>query len=144
MRTGIKPLDFLAIVIGIGAVILLSVAAYQGPARDTELHITISDGNWIYPLAEDRVIEVDGPLGTTTVVIDKKGVRITDSPCPQKLCIQKGEIRLPGQWNACLPNRVFLNIEGTRIDPEGTKLTPEGTRIDPNTTDGGPIDAHSH
>jgi hypothetical protein len=125
-----KPLDFVAVLIGIAVVVIVSVAAYQRPTRGKELHITSAEGSWIYPLTEERVIEVNGPLGVTTVVIEDESVRVLDSPCPHKHCIQRGAITSPGHWNACLPNRVFLKIEGKSIAPKGTEVEP--------------IDAHSH
>ena len=123
----IKPrfLDFVAILIGIVVIVLISAAAYRSPARSGELHITSARGNWIYPITEDRVIDVEGPLGITTVSIADEAVRVLDSPCPQKLCILKGAITAAGHWNACLPNQVFLSMEG----PRGTK----GDTVDAQT-----------
>jgi len=95
-------------------VVLISTAAYRRPTRSGEVHITSSRGDWIYPLADDKVIDIEGPLGITRVSIADEAVRVLDSPCPQKLCILKGTIAAAGQWNACLPNQVFLSIEGPR------------------------------
>ncbi len=123
----IKPrlLDFVAILIGIVVVVLISTAAYRRPARSREVHITSSRGDWIYSITEDRVIDVEGPLGITQVSIADEAVRVLDSPCPQKLCILKGAITAAGHWNACLPNQVFLSMEG----PRGTK----GDSVDAQT-----------
>ncbi len=119
-----KFIDFVAILIGIVVVVLISTAAYRRPVKGGEVHITSARGNWIYPITEDRVIDVEGPLGITKVSIADEAVRVLDSPCPQKLCILKGAITAAGHWNVCLPNRVFLSIEGP--------------------TKGDSVDAHSH
>jgi len=126
MKIRPKFIDFVAILIGIVVLVFISTAAYRKPARNGEVHITSSKENWIYPITEDRVIDVEGPLGITKVSISDEAVRILDSPCPQKLCILKGAITATGHWNACLPNRVFLSIEG------------------PRDTKGDSVDAHSH
>jgi hypothetical protein len=78
----------------------------------------ISDGKdeWLYPLDASRDVEVPGPLGTTVVEIKDGNARVLDSPCPNKTCIAAGEISLNGQWLACLPNRVFVRIEGGPSD----------------------------
>jgi len=66
-----------------------------------------------YPLREDRVVEVNGPLGTTRIEISGRRVRVAEDPGPRQVCVQEGWIDRAGQWLACLPNKVFLRIEGT-------------------------------
>ena len=112
MRFRPKALDYVAILLGIAVIASVTAAAYRSPARTKELHITTAKECLIYPISENRVLEVEGPLGTTTISISDGEVKILSSPCPQKLCIQKGSIEAVGHWNACLPNRVFLSIEG--------------------------------
>jgi len=65
-----------------------------------------------FSLEEDRLIPVDGKLGTTRVKIVNKGVRVLDSPCPHKLCVKSGPISRSGETLVCLPNRVFIRIKG--------------------------------
>jgi hypothetical protein len=61
-------------------------------------------------------------LGDTLVEIRGKAVFIEASPCRNKTCIAAGSIDKPGQWLACLPNEVFVSIEGRRAD-EGLDAT---------------------
>jgi hypothetical protein len=56
---------------------------------------------------------VKGPLGETVVVISGGKARVEDSPCPDKLCVHMPAISKPGQWIACLPNRVFVRVRGS-------------------------------
>jgi hypothetical protein len=67
-----------------------------------------------FSLEENRVIPVDGKLGTTNVEISEKGVRVLDSPCPYKLCVKSGPIRRSGETLVCLPNRVVVRITGDK------------------------------
>ena len=112
----IKALDLVIVLAAAGAVAISAASAY-GPGKGrAEVTITGKDGEWVYPLSPDREVPVAGPLGTTLVEIRAKAVRIEDSPCPNKTCIAAGAISSPGQWLACLPNRVFVRVEGGRTD----------------------------
>jgi hypothetical protein len=59
---------------------------------------------------------VEGPIGHTHVVIEGNRVRVTESPCRDKICIAAGWIEHTGEWTACLPNRVFVRVEGGERD----------------------------
>jgi hypothetical protein len=71
---------------------------------------------WIYPLDAEATLRVPGPLGETVVVMGDGGVQVVSSPCPEKICVKTGKISKPGQWIACLPNRVFISIRGRRSE----------------------------
>jgi hypothetical protein len=75
--------------------------------------VVIEEGNeevGTYPLSEDRIVEVAGPLGVTTVVIKDGEVYVSDSPCPNKVCIDMGRISDKGDSIICLPNRVYITV----------------------------------
>ena len=61
---------------------------------------------------EARTVSIPGVLGNTLVKIEDGMAFILDSPCPNKTCISAAPLRKSGDWNACLPNKVFLHIEG--------------------------------
>jgi hypothetical protein len=109
----LKPLDYLAIILSIAVVGAFSFFAYAGKGRSGDVMIEAAGERWIYSLAVDRQEEVPGPLGTTVVVIREGKAAIVDSPCPDKLCIHMLAASKPGQWIACLPNRVFVRVRGT-------------------------------
>jgi len=75
-----------------------------------------AEQQWIYPLDAETTVRVPGPLGETVVEIADGAVRVISSPCPEKICIKTGAISKPGQWIACLPNRVFISIRGKRSE----------------------------
>ncbi len=60
----------------------------------------------------DRKIDFEGDKGKVVVEIKKGRVRIVESSCFQKICINTGWIDKPGQNIICLPNRVLVTIEG--------------------------------
>jgi hypothetical protein len=108
----LKVLD-LVIALATAGAIAFSAASVYGPGKgQADVAISGQGGEWIYPLSVDRDVAVSGPLGETLIEIRGKSVRIEDSPCPNKTCIAMGAIASPGQWLACLPNRVFVHIEG--------------------------------
>jgi hypothetical protein len=112
--TVMKPriLDYCAIAISIAVIAAFSVYAYGGRARAGEVVIEASGAAWIYPLNVDRTEAVNGPIGDTIVTIQGGRASVTDSPCPDKLCVHMPPISQPGQWIACLPNKVFVRVKG--------------------------------
>jgi hypothetical protein len=108
----VKLLD-IAIIAASAALVAASAArAYAPGSGEPRAVVEGPGGEWIYPLNEDRVIEVAGPLGDTIVGIEDGRARILDSPCPNKTCVASGSLSRAGQWAACLPNEVLLRVEG--------------------------------
>jgi len=77
------------------------------------VHITGESGEWMQPLDKTGEFEVPGPLGSTWVHIEGGSVSIESSPCPNQTCVAVGGISQANQWVACLPNEVFVSIEGS-------------------------------
>lgn len=63
---------------------------------------------YILPLDKNRILSVEGPAGNTTIEIKDHAVRITDSPCSNKLCIKQGWVHSGSI--VCLPNRVVVTV----------------------------------
>lgn len=108
----LRPLDFLAVLIAILAVVGVSVFALGSSGEPTTVSIQGDEGEFLYPLSDARVVSVSGPIGDTIVEIMDGKVRVTESPCRDKICIAAGWLTTTGDWTACLPNRVFVRIEG--------------------------------
>jgi hypothetical protein len=113
-RVRIKALDvliFLAALILIGLIAFRTYVSGQGTQ---EITISGSQDQWIFPLDGEATVSVPGPLGDTVVEIGDGAVEVLSSPCSEKICIKTGRISKPGQWIACLPNKVFIVIRGSR------------------------------
>jgi len=108
----LKALDFLAILLSLLVIGAFSISAYAGKDAPQDVAIEASGVRWIYPLNVDRQERVPGPLGDTVVIIKGGRAFVDDSPCPDKLCVHMPAISRPGQWIACLPNRVFVRVRG--------------------------------
>ena len=108
----IKALDFLAFLIAIAVSLLIAFQAYGNQNGALQVSIKGDTGEWLFPLESDHTIEIEGPLGTTVVVIEDDAVRVSSSPCREKICVKSGSVHKPGRWIACLPNRVIISITG--------------------------------
>ena len=109
----LKPLDYAALTLSVGVAIFFVVTVYGGDIQPSLVSIESQGGTEVYPLDEERTVAVEGPLGTTLVQIDGEGAAaVVESPCPNKLCIQAGELSHHGDWSACMPNKVFVRIDG--------------------------------
>jgi hypothetical protein len=109
----LRPFDYLAILLSVAAVGAFSVFAYAGRGKSGDVVVIEASGQrWLYPLGQSRREEVLGPLGVTVVVIKDGKAAVVDSPCPDKLCVHMAAVSKPGQWIACLPNRVFVRVRG--------------------------------
>lgn len=114
MRLPFRPrlLDVLSVVVAALAVTGVTLFAYGGRAEASEVTIKTDSGTFLYPLDQERVIAAEGPIGATLIEIAGERVRVTESPCRDKICIAAGHLDEAGQWTACLPNRVFVTVQG--------------------------------
>lgn len=112
----LRPLDFVAVVVAILAVVSVSLFAYGASSAPDRVSIQGEKGEFLYPLGESREIVVEGPIGHTHVIIEDNRARVTESPCRDKICIAAGWLEQTGEWTACLPNRVFVRVEGGERD----------------------------
>ncbi|MDQ7786656.1 MAG: NusG domain II-containing protein [Thermodesulfovibrionales bacterium] len=72
------------------------------------------DGNleYVLPLDEEKTVSVQGPQGTTLIEIRNHRVRVVESPCQNRLCIQQGWVE--HGVITCLPNKVLLTVGKNR------------------------------
>ncbi|OQY37722.1 MAG: hypothetical protein B6229_07785 [Spirochaetaceae bacterium 4572_7] len=78
--------------------------------------ITVEGESYIYPLDIDRELEFYGSLGIVKVQIINKEVAIIDSTCRNHICVDAGFISKIGQSTACLPNRILVSIESSKME----------------------------
>ncbi len=100
--------------LAIFALALAFSAVQLGKPKADAVHVkAVGNGKtYIFPLDRDGTYSVQGAMGVSIIRIENGAVYFEDSPCPNKTCIQTGKISRPGQWAACLPNDVFIRIEG--------------------------------
>jgi hypothetical protein len=119
-RVRIRALDIIIFLLALIIIGLISLQTYARGRGTPEITISSAgqgtEQQWIYPLDGEATLRVPGPLGETVVVIKDGAVQVISSPCPEKICVKTGRISKPGQWIACLPNRVFISIRGRRSE----------------------------
>jgi len=113
----LKPFDIGIVFSALGAVAASFFLTNTGSGGSGLVNVRGENRAWVFPADADESMVVSGPLGDTVVELKGGGARITKSPCPNQTCVSSGSIHKPGQWTACLPNRVILYIE------EGKKET---------------------
>ncbi len=112
VKSIIKPFDY-AIVIGV--CIAISVVSYRVYAVDNRppmVSIKSESGLSLYSIDTNHHLEVSGPLGVTHIEIVGGKAKVVSSPCRDKLCLLKGELTKNGDWTACMPNRVYVGVQG--------------------------------
>lgn len=55
-------------------------------------------------------------INTVVIVIENESVYVKSSSCKDKVCVNQGKIQYAGQTITCLPQRVFIQIEGSEVD----------------------------
>ncbi|MDE6407177.1 MAG: NusG domain II-containing protein [Anaeroplasmataceae bacterium] len=55
-------------------------------------------------------------VNDVVIVIENETVYVKESSCKDKVCIHQGKIKAAGQTITCLPQRVFIQLEGSGVD----------------------------
>lgn len=69
-----------------------------------------------FSLREDRSIPVFSNGHSLTVVIENGAVSVTESDCPDGVCVDSGTISRTGQAIVCVPAKVTVRVDGSRSD----------------------------
>lgn len=107
----LRLFDYLSFVVAILVLAAFWVFAYTDSERGNQVRIQAEGRDYIYSLSLSHSFTVDGPLGPTEIEIRNGEVRVVNSPCRDKICIGAGWVSQSGQWIACLPNRVFVQVQ---------------------------------
>ncbi len=74
------------------------------------------ENRYVESLQKDCDLNVTGPLGVTSIRIDRGYAYVLSSPCPHKTCIKMGKISRSGDILVCVPNRILIRILGKSRD----------------------------
>ena len=108
----LKPFDIPVIVLAATLTVIIALKVYNQGANSLNVVVKGQDKTWIFPLEAEERVSVAGSIGETIVEIRNGRAAIVSSPCNGQTCVAAGEINKNGQWAACLPNRVFILVEG--------------------------------
>ena len=101
----IRVLDFVVFLLIMTAAVLLMVGKAAKKGNRIKVHAAGHD--YEYSSETDGTYSVEGLIGTTTFQVKGGKVRIIESPCANRLCINQG-------WASplvCLPNEVIITLE---------------------------------
>ncbi|MFW5786128.1 MAG: NusG domain II-containing protein [bacterium] len=112
-----KVFDYAAFVLAVAVVIVFAVYAYGETGEGSVARVETERDEFVYTLQQSQEVDFEGPLGRTHVEIHEGRVRVTDSPCREKICVASGWASRSGEWIACLPNRIFIRVEGGEEQP---------------------------
>ncbi len=66
-----------------------------------------------YPLNKDRIITIQGHIGSSIIEIKQAKARFIHSSCRNQFCVFHGWISVAGDITACLPNRISISLSGS-------------------------------
>lgn len=108
----LRPGDCLSIALGLACVVASFPLAWQAGVADK---VVVRRGGEIFSeldLQHDRRLDVPGPLGLTTVLVDRRRVRVAADPSPRQYCVRQGWLARAGEVAICAPNQVSVEIQG--------------------------------
>ena len=115
----LKLFDGIALVFSLTVFLLFFFYGRSLSRDEGYLLIQHSEGESLYSMAETRDIVIEGPVGESVIHIEDGHAAFVHSDCNDQLCVHMGDIEHSGEWAACLPNKVFIMIEGGPDDEEG-------------------------
>lgn len=98
----------------LGAAVLCALFLLLSPAgEDGQVCIVSWDGGEVtLSLAKPDTLTLESGGFTLTVLVENGGVRVTESGCPDGVCMAVGEIRHGGEIIVCVPADVVIRIPG--------------------------------
>jgi hypothetical protein len=113
MKLPVKVLDLVIIVLALALTGFSAFTVYVKPRNTIQVLVQGQGNKWIFPLDAEETVAVAGPLGKTVVRIHGNQAWVESSPCDNQTCVASGHANQQGDWVACLPNNVFLMLEGS-------------------------------
>lgn len=110
----IRPGDWLTAAIGLTVCIVSFPLAWQAGIAEKAI---VKRGGAVFAeldLSRNRQIEVPGPLGTTTIAVEKRRVRVVSDPGMRQYCVRQGWLARPGEIAICAPNQVSVQVQGSK------------------------------
>ena len=62
------------------------------------------------PLDKDTTLEITTSLGSNTVVVEDRAVRVVAADCPNGTCLHEQPVSEPGRQIICLPHKLVITI----------------------------------
>lgn len=61
----------------------------------------------------EREITLSGEYGDNVILVSNGRIEMKSADCPDKLCVEQGELKSSSSPIVCLPNKVVIKFEGS-------------------------------
>lgn len=61
----------------------------------------------------EREITLSGDLGDNVILVSNGRIEMKSADCPDKICVEHGELKSSSSPIVCLPNKVVIKFEGS-------------------------------
>lgn len=61
----------------------------------------------------EREITLSGDLGDNVILVSNGHIEMKSADCPDKLCVEHGELKVSSSPIVCLPNKVVIKFENS-------------------------------
>ena len=105
-----KDIIIVAAVIVIGAALILLLFLLKKPGKTIVVSV---DGKTVatYSISEEIDTVIRGVGGWNRLVISQGKVSVSDADCPDKLCVNQGQISESPDSIVCLPHKLIVRVE---------------------------------
>jgi hypothetical protein len=122
-RPLIRAGDILILLLAAGLV-GATFGAFWGPRGQGEMALVSVNRQPAFELMldQDKTVDIQGRIGTSTIMVDGGRVRFLDSPCPGRYCVHSGWLQQSGEVAACLPNGIVVEVIGGEREYDAINL----------------------
>ncbi len=107
-----NDLILIGTLLGIAIVLFLAMFFVKRNTVNGEAVVLIEGEEYgRYPLSEDRVLELPGLLGNNVLTIRDGVAYMSAAVCPDKICMDFGEIHYNTEMIVCRPGSIVVIIE---------------------------------
>lgn len=99
-------------VVALAALLAWPMTVIASAGRTDVVTVTGPSGASTVPLGLNRTLDIEGLRGTVRLELADGTVRVTDSTCPDHLCVRQGSISSAGSALVCAPNGVSVRFGG--------------------------------
>ena len=95
-----------------GSFLFTRISAKRHAAESYEVVVSMGgEVQQVYSLSDTVDVVLHTPYGETNHLVIRDGyAAITEASCPDKICVQTGKLKEPGELSVCLPNQIVVSI----------------------------------
>ncbi|MBP3569404.1 MAG: NusG domain II-containing protein [Lachnospiraceae bacterium] len=107
-----KDMIFIGTLLGIAVVLFLAMFFAKKNTVNGEAVVLIEGEEYgRYPLSKDCTVEIPGLLGNNVLTIQNGTAHMSSAVCPDKICMDFGEIHYNTEMIVCRPGGIVVIIE---------------------------------